>query len=33
MHDALLILIGVAVGFVFGMVVQWVCDLPQEYRR
>lgn len=27
------LLVGIAIGFVFGMVVQWVADLPREYRR
>jgi len=30
---AIAILVGVAIGFVFGMIVQWVADLPREYRR
>jgi len=30
---ALMFLLGVAVGFVFGVVVEWVAELNAEYRR
>jgi hypothetical protein len=33
MKDALVFLLGVLVGLVVGMAVQWVADLPREYRR
>lgn len=33
MGYALAILVGVAIGFVFGMALQWVIDLPRELRR
>ena len=30
---AVAVLVGAAIGFVAGMIVQWVIDLPQELRR
>jgi hypothetical protein len=33
MACALLFLLGVAVGFVFGIVVEWVASLNAEYKR
>ena len=27
------LLVGVFIGLVFGMAIQWVFDLPQDYRR
>jgi hypothetical protein len=27
------LLIGIAIGLVFGMVIQWIADLPRDYRR
>jgi hypothetical protein len=33
MEFGLGVLLGVAIGFVFGAVAQWVADLPREHRR
>jgi hypothetical protein len=33
MEEAIVFLAGLCVGFVIGMVAQWVADLPREYRR
>ena len=33
MTAALLFLLGCGVGFVFGVVTEWVAELPREHRR
>jgi hypothetical protein len=32
-REALVFIVGVGVGLVFGMVIQWIAALPREYRR
>jgi len=32
-RDALVLLIGIVIGFVAGMVVEWVSTLPRQYKR
>ena len=33
MTAALFFLLGLAVGLLFGSIIQWAADLPREYRR
>jgi hypothetical protein len=33
MTEALVFLLGVLVGIVVGMAIQWAADLPREYQR
>jgi uncharacterized membrane protein SpoIIM required for sporulation len=32
-RDVITFLAGVFLGLIVGMVIQWVSDLPKEYRR
>jgi len=32
-RDALILLIGILIGFIAGMVVEWVSTLPRQFKR